>query len=244
MTSIFKSWRVLFLLFSQVSYTGQALFKCRERQQRGARLRKWYLSGIMVTIITVGSYWLCVSPCAWGGFIFIFYNLFLIGGQLLYNIVLVSAIHQHESAIGIHMPFSPAHPSHLWPHPTPLGSHRAPGLSSLHHTLLSVPNSKVLFPTLHSYFQSSLWFKELQPFHSHYNWGPSQALFMLKTEVRSQGWTLAKPWHWRVALISAFLFAPRGLTSRHSLTNLETCCSSQERTDQLSPRCCKMIHGV
>ena len=28
--------------------------------------------------------------------------LFLIGGQLLYNIVLVSAIHQHESAIGIH----------------------------------------------------------------------------------------------------------------------------------------------
>ena len=28
---------------------------------------------------------------------------FLIGGELLYNIVLVSAIHQHESAISIHM---------------------------------------------------------------------------------------------------------------------------------------------
>ena len=28
--------------------------------------------------------------------------LFLIGGQLLYNAVLVSAIHQHESAIGIY----------------------------------------------------------------------------------------------------------------------------------------------
>mgnify|MGYP007134505402 CR=1 FL=1 len=29
--------------------------------------------------------------------------LFLIGGQLFYNIVLVSAIHQLESATGIHM---------------------------------------------------------------------------------------------------------------------------------------------
>ena len=46
---------------------------------------------------------------------------------MMYNIVLVSAIHQHESAIGIHV--SP--PSHLPPdptppHPTPLGGHRAP----------------------------------------------------------------------------------------------------------------------
>ena len=32
----------------------------------------------------------------------IFLNFFLIEGQLLYHIVLVSAIHQHESAIGIH----------------------------------------------------------------------------------------------------------------------------------------------
>ena len=31
------------------------------------------------------------------------YFKFLIGGELLYNIVLVSAIHQHEPAIGIHM---------------------------------------------------------------------------------------------------------------------------------------------
>ena len=29
--------------------------------------------------------------------------LFLIVGYLLYNVVLVSAIHEHESAIGIHM---------------------------------------------------------------------------------------------------------------------------------------------
>ena len=29
--------------------------------------------------------------------------LLLIGGKLLYNSVMISAIHQHESAIGIHM---------------------------------------------------------------------------------------------------------------------------------------------
>ena len=34
-----------------------------------------------------------------------FLNLFLTGGKLLYNILLVSAIHQHESAIDIHVPF-------------------------------------------------------------------------------------------------------------------------------------------
>ena len=40
---------------------------------------------------------------------------------------MVFAIHQHESATGIHM--SP--PSYLSPHPTPLGCHRAPALGSL-----------------------------------------------------------------------------------------------------------------
>ena len=53
--------------------------------------------------------------------------LFLIGRSLLYNVVLVSAIHHHESAIGIHRyPLLLAAPSHLPPHPTPLGHHRAP----------------------------------------------------------------------------------------------------------------------
>ena len=33
----------------------------------------------------------------------IFIYLFLIERQFLYNIVLVSAIHQYESAIGVHM---------------------------------------------------------------------------------------------------------------------------------------------
>ena len=36
-------------------------------------------------------------------FYFYLIYLFLIGGSLLYNIVLVSAIHQHESATGVHI---------------------------------------------------------------------------------------------------------------------------------------------
>ena len=60
------------------------------------------------------------------------FNLFLIRGQLLYNVVLVSAIHWHESAMRIHT--SPP----LWmslPTPTPPSIyHRALGMSSLHHT--------------------------------------------------------------------------------------------------------------
>ena len=48
---------------------------------------------------------------------------------------MVSAIHQHESAIGIYISPFPIEPSsHLPPHPTPLGCHRALALSSLHHT--------------------------------------------------------------------------------------------------------------
>ena len=48
-----------------------------------------------------------------------FLNLFLIGGSLLYNIVLVSAIQKHESAI-YPLPLEPPHP-----HPSILGQHRA-----------------------------------------------------------------------------------------------------------------------
>lgn len=45
--------------------------------------------------------------------------------KMLYSIVLVSAIHQQESAIGIHMS-PPEPPSHFPPHPTPLGCPRVP----------------------------------------------------------------------------------------------------------------------
>ena len=59
--------------------------------------------------------------------------LFLFGGYLLYNIVLVSAMYKRESAIGIHMspPFEP--PFHLPLHSSPQACHRAPDLRSLHY---------------------------------------------------------------------------------------------------------------
>ena len=47
-------------------------------------------------------------------------NLYiLLGGQLLYNIVVVFAIHQHESAMGVgaHLSHHPEPLSHLPPHP-------------------------------------------------------------------------------------------------------------------------------
>ena len=47
------------------------------------------------------------------------------------------AVHQHESAIGIHMSPHAEPPSHLPPHPTPPGCPRAPALGALHHTLIS-----------------------------------------------------------------------------------------------------------
>ena len=49
---------------------------------------------------------------------------------MLYRILLFSVKYWYESAIGVHM--SPLElPSHLLPHPSPLGYHRAPALSSL-----------------------------------------------------------------------------------------------------------------
>ena len=62
---------------------------------------------------------------------FFFFNWRIIAW---YNIVMVSALHLHESAIGIHMPLPLEPLSHLPPHPTPLGGTRAPALGSLHHT--------------------------------------------------------------------------------------------------------------
>ena len=55
-------------------------------------------------------------------FFFLKISLFLIE-ELVYNIVLVSAIHRHESVISIHI--SPSS-CIFFPPPTPLGCHRAP----------------------------------------------------------------------------------------------------------------------
>ena len=56
---------------------------------------------------------------------FFFFN-FLIGGNLLYNVVLVSVSQQRESAIIIHIS-PPCWASLPFPHPSSLDHHRAPG---------------------------------------------------------------------------------------------------------------------
>ena len=47
---------------------------------------------------------------------------------------MVFAIHQHESAMGIHVSQHPESPSHLLPHPIPLGCPRALALGALLRT--------------------------------------------------------------------------------------------------------------
>ena len=48
--------------------------------------------------------------------------------------MMVFAMHQHESAIGIRCPLHPEHLSHLPAHLIPPGCHRAPAVCALHHT--------------------------------------------------------------------------------------------------------------
>ena len=79
---------------------------------------------------------------------------FLIGGLLPYNIVLVSAIQQRESALGIQTSPPLKRPSHLPPHSIPLGCHRAPwviqriftGSHFVHVSMFCVHASLLLSP--------------------------------------------------------------------------------------------------
>ena len=64
---------------------------------------------------------------------FLIYLFILIGGQLLYNIVVVSAIHWHESPMGSPCVPHPEPPSHLPPHPIPQYCPSAPTSSALLH---------------------------------------------------------------------------------------------------------------
>ena len=75
-----------------------------------------------------------VSSCALYiiHFFLIYLFLILIRSLLLYNIVVAFAIHWHKSAMGVHVSSSWT-PSHLPPHPTPLGHPSAPALSTLSH---------------------------------------------------------------------------------------------------------------
>ena len=69
-------------------------------------------------------------------------NSLWIGGQLLYNIVSVSAMYQHESAIGICICPLPLEPPCCFPPlPTLLGCHWVPDLTALRHAA----NSHSLF---------------------------------------------------------------------------------------------------
>ena len=62
---------------------------------------------------------------------------------MLYNIVLASAIHQHESATGL---LSPEPSSHLPPHPTPPGCHRTLGELSVSRSKFPLALSFIGFP--------------------------------------------------------------------------------------------------
>ena len=70
-----------------------------ESRCQGRNHRRAYSCSIL-PITVYGNCW--CSHIALLVFFFAFY-FFLIGGQVLYNIVLASATHQHELATGIHM---------------------------------------------------------------------------------------------------------------------------------------------
>ena len=59
--------------------------------------------------------------------------IYLIGGQSLHNTVVAPATHQHRSVMCTHVSHHLEPPSHLPPHPNPLGYPRAPNLSALLH---------------------------------------------------------------------------------------------------------------
>ena len=81
--------------------------------------------------------------------VIIFWFNFLTGGNLLYNVVTVSAIQQCESTIIIHI--SPSSWAFLpSPHPTSLDHHRAPGWApcDIKHTYIYMESRKLVLMSL------------------------------------------------------------------------------------------------
>ena len=102
---------------------------------QGSNPHVWRLLHWQVDSLPLSRLW---SPHI---FVYLFFN----GGRLVYNIVLVSAIHQHGSAVGVRV--SPLSWSRLPPStPSPPRLSQSPRVSSLSHTA----NSHRLFSTLYS----------------------------------------------------------------------------------------------
>ena len=99
-----------------------------------------------------------MQVCLDAGMLPSFYSIhfFLIGGQLLYNIVLTSAIHQHESDTGIHMS-----PSSWTPFPSHTPSH--PSRLSQSTKLSSVSTKQI---SISFYIMFIFLYKSLNTFHS------------------------------------------------------------------------------
>ena len=69
--------------------------------------------------------------------------------------VMVFAVHQHESATGIHVSLHPEPHSHLPSHPIPLGCSRAPALGALLHAS-NLPRSSISHTVMYVFQYYSL----------------------------------------------------------------------------------------
>ena len=98
-----------------------------------AKSRHDCVTGFHFHLSPIYLLWWSVCSCLWSFHCvlhFIFYQweflFYFIFNWRIIIILQLSATHQHESAIGIHMSPSLEPPSHLLPNPTPLVCHRAP----------------------------------------------------------------------------------------------------------------------
>ena len=98
------------------------------------RPKSWTFKKIIECWLSVSLVWLAtkINPDTFRLVSFIYFfliffkiNLFFIEGKLLYRILVPSVKPQYESGIGLHVSLPFEAPSHLLPHPSPLGWYRA-----------------------------------------------------------------------------------------------------------------------